>query len=168
LAVLGVPLKGTQLAKEAVENVGGLASGVNKVDNVRVKGLPSPGASSIVRNKFLRKEFEFAEEIVAHRGGNIVGPIKKKLPGIDGHLNGVPIQLKQLTGSSPTAVSQAALQAGRKAANAGVSGVEVFIRAPGVASEAILSGPIKNILNQQSSLSAINILTADGWVRIIR
>ncbi len=34
LAVLGVPLKGTQLAKEAVENVGGLASGVNKVDNV--------------------------------------------------------------------------------------------------------------------------------------
>lgn len=133
-----------------------------------VKALPAPGTSSIVRNKFLQKEFEFAQEIVAHRGGNIVGPTKKNLQGIDGHLNGVPIQLKQLIGSSPTSVSQAAVQAGRKAANAGVSGVEVFIRAPGVSSEAIFSGPIKNILNQQTSLSAINILTADGWVRIIR
>jgi len=36
--VLGVPLKGTQLAKEAVENAGGLVTGIGMVDNARIGG----------------------------------------------------------------------------------------------------------------------------------
>ena len=39
LAVLGVPLKGTQLAKEAVENAEGLVSGIGKVDNAGKSAL---------------------------------------------------------------------------------------------------------------------------------
>lgn len=127
-----------------------------------------PAPSSVVRNQFLQKEFEFAHEIVARRGGQIVGPIKKNLPGIDGHLNGVPIQMKQLSGSSPAAVSQAVLQAGQKAANAGVQGLEVFVRAPNISSEAVFNGPVQNILNQQTSISAVNVITKDGWIRIVR
>jgi hypothetical protein len=36
LAVLGVPLKGTALAKEAVENAGGLVTGIKRVDTTKL------------------------------------------------------------------------------------------------------------------------------------
>lgn len=100
--------------------------------------------------------------------GEIIGPTRKNLAGIDCCIDDAPIQLKQLSGSSPSSVTQVALQAGRNAENAGINGMAVFIRAPNVSKEAVLNGPISKILTQQASLSTINILTKNGWVRIIR
>jgi len=104
----------------------------------------------------------------ASRGGEFIGAIRNNLPGIDGFLDGLPAQLKGVSGRSPTAVTQAVKDAAINAKNAGFTGVEVFIKAPRVGAEAVLNGPIKNIILQQPSLSAINVFTADGVVRIIR
>lgn len=133
-----------------------------------VSATPEGRPASIVRNKLDQNEFQFAQEIVEHFGGDLVGQLKKHLPAIDGHLNGMPIQLKVYSGSSPTAVSRLVLESGQRAKKNGVNGLEVFIKAPNVSSEAINSGPIKTIINQESSLSVVNILTKDGWERLIR
>lgn len=129
-------------------------------------GSLAPKSGNIVRNKLDSTELSFVQDIVGHRGGNFVGPPKKNYPGIDGWLDGTPVQLKQMTGNSPTAVSKYVRRAGEKATNAGYSGVDVFIQAPNVSKEAVMSGPINNIINQQSSLSTVYILTKDGWVII--
>jgi hypothetical protein len=65
-------------------------------------------------------------------------------------------------------VTSAVKKAGEKALDAGATDVEVFIEASRVSSEAVLNGPISNVLKEQTSLKAVNILTKDGWVRFIR
>ncbi|HYQ40907.1 MAG TPA: RHS repeat-associated core domain-containing protein [Polyangiaceae bacterium] len=127
---------------------------------------PRPG--SVTKNRLSKREYGFAKEIVAYQGGRFDGQTTSNLPGIDGTIDGVPAQLKQLSGKSPTSVSGAGKEAGVKATNAGVSGVEVFINAPGVSQEAVLAGPLGQILLQQPSLAAITVFTKDGVVRFIR
>jgi hypothetical protein len=63
-----------------------------------------------------------------------------------------------------------ASQAEAKAAAAGHKGVEVFIKAPNVGKEQLLDFGRKGGLSQipnQGTVTAINVLTKDGWVRFI-
>lgn len=138
------------------------------VHQVPTKLLPAPKGTSFIPNKLKPHEVLVVQEVLKFRGGHFVGSPKPNYPGIDGWLDGIPVQLKYRGGDSPTSVSNAVRLAGEKASNAGINGVDVYIVAQNVSAEAIFSGPIKNILNQQSSLSTVNILTKDGWVRIIR
>jgi len=109
-----------------------------------------------------------AEKVIAFRGGIFKGQVKGNTPGIDGLLDGIPTQLKGYASRSPVGVTQAAKEAGVKAAKAGESGVEVFILAEKVSAEAVLGGPIRDILLQQPSINAFNVKTKDGWIRFIR
>ena len=72
--------------------------------------------------------------------------------GIDGTLDGVPASLKAYSGSSPTAILRYASAAERSAANAGYSGVELFIDAPNVEMSRLLdfglNGPLNDIPGQ--------------------
>ena len=116
-----------------------------------------------------RHELEQAEEIVAYRGGTLEGPPERSFPGIDGTLDENPVSLKQYTGTSPVGVLTRASQAESQARNAGYTGVELFIRARNVRASTLLDfvrqGPLMNI-PQQGTISAINVDTADGWIRI--
>jgi hypothetical protein len=68
------------------------------------------------------------------------------------------------------AVLRHASKAEAQAASAGHSGVEIFIRAPNMQPGALLdfarNGPLTAIPNQET-VSAINVLTGGGWVRIV-
>lgn len=130
--------------------------------------LPAGGPGVVVRNKLSGPEYSFAKQIVGYRGGSFQGQSKSNQPGIDGYLDGVPVQLKQTASRSPTSVTSAAKVAGIKADNAGVSGVELFVDAPNVSQEALLAGPLGNVLRQQPNLSAITVFSKDGVVRFIK
>jgi hypothetical protein len=76
-------------------------------------------------------EIKFARQIQAVRGGGFTGVRDRSAPGIDGYLDGVPVSLKETDGKL-SAVLRHASRAERKAANAGYSGVDLFIKAPNV------------------------------------
>jgi RHS repeat-associated protein len=124
---------------------------------------------NVIANKLLKHELEFAKEIVAHRGGELIGAAKKSAPGIDAFLEGVPISLKQTKGGL-TAVLRHASAAEAQAKAAGYKGVEVFIKAVNVGKTQLLDFALKGPLTKipkQGIVSAINVLTKDGWTRFI-
>lgn len=120
-------------------------------------------------NKLDPHEEAFAREIVGHRGGKLVGQQVRDTPGIDGHLEGAPVSLKETKGGLG-AVLKAASKAESQANKAGEKGVELFIRATNVRKDQLLDfgrkGPLSQIPNQ-GTIDAINVLTKDGWVRFI-
>ncbi|MCG8425600.1 MAG: hypothetical protein MJE77_47580, partial [Proteobacteria bacterium] len=133
------------------------------------KALPAGRASSVVVNRLRPHEAAFAREIVAHRGGTFIGATVRNLPGIDGYLNGVAVSLKQTQGGLG-AVLRHASKAEASAAKAGFSGVEVFIQAPNVSAARLLDFARGGGLSQiptQGTVSAINVFTGNGVVRII-
>lgn len=127
-----------------------------------------PGA--VIANALEKHEAKFAEEIVAHRGGELVGALNKSQPGIDGFLEGIPISLKETAGGLVAVLKHASV-AESQALNAGYKGVELFVKAPNVGQKELLDfvqkGPLSKIPGQ-GIISAINVLTRDGWVRVIR
>jgi len=126
-------------------------------------------SGAVIVNKLLPHEAAFAREIVAHRGGTFVGALQRSAPGIDGFLDAVPVALKETQGGL-SAVLRHASVAEAQAKAAGYKGVELFIKAANVAEKPLLDfalhGPLTRIPGQ-GVISAINILTKDGWVRII-
>ena len=99
----------------------------------------------------------------------MVGAAKKSAPGIDGFLEGAPISLKETQGGLAAVLSHAS-RAEKSAKAAGYVGVEVFIKAPNVEAAKLLGfingGPLAKIPTQ-GTVKAINVLTKDGWIRII-
>ncbi len=137
--------------------------------NSRVAGLLGTGTPGrVIRNRLDNSEFELAKKIVGYRGGNLSGPPTNNFAGIDGWLDGVPIQLKFRGGTSPTTASSAAREAGVKASNAGYSGVELFMDTPNLTQEVLLDGPMRDILRQQGSLEAITVFCKDGVLRFVK
>jgi hypothetical protein len=132
-------------------------------------GLPPGLRPSLVANALEPHEQAFAREILEHRGGTITGATVRSFPGIDGTVDGAPLSLKETQGGL-AAVLRHASKAEAQAESAGYSGVELFIRAPNVAPEALLDfvrdGPLAEI-PRQGTISAITVLTAGGWVRIL-
>jgi hypothetical protein len=137
------------------------------------KLLHAGKAGSVVANKLLKHEIQFAKEIVAHRGGKLIGMARRSAPGIDALLEGAPISLKETKGGLLSVLRHAsAAEAQAKAA--GYAGVELFIKAENVelaklldfASKGGLKGGLSKIPTQ-GIISAINVLTKNGWVRFI-
>lgn len=132
------------------------------------KALP-PAESSVVRNDATPKEARFLELIARQRSGRFVGPVGKKVAGKDGYVDGVPIQLKQTEGRSPRNVSKYVVRSAVKAKNAGLLGVEVFVEAPNVRTEALISGPIRSILNTYGRyLNSVTVFASDGVVVFVK
>ncbi len=124
-------------------------------------------------------EVSFAQQIIEHVGGTFQGVRPRDFAGIDGgiithgvdgYLNVVPVSLKGTTTRSPVAILRIVGEASIKAANAGYSGVEVFIRAPNISSARLLdfarSGTLSNHVG--GTLRGVNVYTRQGWIRFVR
>jgi hypothetical protein len=132
-----------------------------------LKALPPGRGSSVVNNALEPHEIAQANRIVEFRGGEFVGNTAKSFPGIDGYLNGVPASLKAYSGSKPAGVLKHASSAERSAKNAGYSGVELFVDAPGVSLTDLVDFGMKGPLSQipsQGTIASIYVRTGDGWV----
>jgi RHS repeat-associated protein len=131
--------------------------------------LPPGRPNVLIRNKLEPHEVSFAEQILEHRGGTMVGQSKRGTPGIDAMLDGTPVSLKQTKGQLG-AVLRRVSEAEAQAKAAGVSGVEVFVKAPNVERSNLVDfarkGPLVEIPSQ-GTVTSINVLTSDGWVRIV-
>jgi hypothetical protein len=117
-------------------------------------------------------EAAFAEEIVQFRGGTFEGPPTNNFPGVDGFLEHEAVSLKEVQFSSNALrVADKVKDAVEEAGDAGYFGVEVFVRAKSVTAQALMTKP--GVLSKITSyaqggvIDAVNVLTADGWVRII-
>ena len=129
-------------------------------------GPGKPGR--VIPNKLNPREVAFAKEIVDHRGGLLEGAARRSQPGIDGMLEGAPISLKETNGGMVSVLKYASV-AESQAKKFRYTGVEVFIRAPNVAAVKLADFAKKGGLvkiPRQGTVSAINVLTKDGWLRI--
>ncbi|WP_156370764.1 MULTISPECIES: hypothetical protein [unclassified Acidovorax] len=59
---------------------------------------------TVTRNALSDAEFAQAQDLASFRGGTFVGAPTDSFPGIDGWLDGVPTQLKIVTGNGEQAV----------------------------------------------------------------
>jgi hypothetical protein len=130
----------------------------------------SPG--KLIINKLSEEEAAFAQEIIEFRGGTFVGQAVKDTPGIDGFLEGVPASLKQLSSSSLGTLFKTVTKAAEQAQNAGYANVELFIEAKNFPAKQLLSDatilPRIGGIVREGTLVVVNILTADGWIRVVR
>jgi RHS repeat-associated protein len=134
--------------------------------------LESGTPGKVILNKLSQAEAEFAEEIVEFRGGTFEGPPTANFPGVDGFLDQEAVSLKEVqTSSNALRVLDKVKEAEESAANAGFFDIEVFVRAKSVAAEDLMTKP--GVLGGITSVaeggivSAVNVLTSGGWVRII-
>lgn len=113
-------------------------------------------------------ESAFATTIFLTRHGPSLGTPFHDYPGIDEMAGTTPFSLKQMD-RGLTATLKHASNAESQAANAGFSGVELFINAPKVNLEILIdfpnTGPL-SLIPKQGIISIVNIKTADGWLRL--
>lgn len=107
------------------------------------------------------------------RGGTFEGVPSKNFPGIDGWLDGVPIQLKTVEGKSILAIQRNIIGAAKDMSKAGYVG-DVYIDATktgvgiGKITDFTKPGtPISNMLNE-GVVKSISIKTGEGWLTITR
>jgi RHS repeat-associated protein len=129
----------------------------------------TPG--SVIANKMSAVEVELAQEVVEFRGGTFVGQTIRDTAGIDGFLEGVPASLKTMTSIRPGTLFKNVVRAAEQAEEAGYAGVELFISAKGFAAKDLVDDPtilprIAEIL-REGTLSAVSILSANGWIRVV-
>jgi RHS repeat-associated protein len=131
--------------------------------------LPAGSPGNVVPNELDPHEVAQAQSIVDFQGGTFVGNTVKSAPGIDGYLSGEPVSLKTYSGSSPGGVLRWATEAQKSAANAGYSGVTLYIDAPRVATSRLLdfipNGRL-GTMTRQGIVKSIYVHTAGGWVVI--
>ncbi|WP_013208490.1 VENN motif pre-toxin domain-containing protein [Ralstonia solanacearum] len=133
--------------------------------------LPAPQPGTVIRNAMSDAEVAQAQDIVNFKGGTFKGAPTGNYPGIDGWLNDVPVQLKEVTGKSMSAIQRNIVGAASDMSKAGYVG-DVYIDATktGVSMNEITNfvkpgTPISNILGEGTVLN-INIKTADGWLKL--
>ncbi len=133
--------------------------------------LPAPQPGTVIRNAMSDAEVAQAQDIVNFQGGTFKGAPTGNYPGIDGWLNDVPVQLKEVTGKSMSAIQRNIVGAASDMSKAGHAG-DVYIDATktGVSMSEITNfvkpgTPISNILSEGTVLN-INIKTADGWLKL--
>lgn len=124
---------------------------------------------TVERNKLEDHEFKQAQEIVDFKGGEFKGQKVKDMPGIDGHLDGKPVSLKEYTGESPAGVLKHASKAEDQILKAGLKDVDVYVNAKKLNSDQMIdfikNGPLKDIPNQ-GLVDKIYIQVSDGWIEI--
>jgi hypothetical protein len=113
-------------------------AGDGRVLSHNSEALPCPRVGTVERGRLDQHEVEFAQKIVDFLGGHFKGAPTKNYAGIDGWLDGKPVQLKQLTSDKPNMLKQRIEEAYDKAKRAGESGVDLIMDAPNISSSTIL------------------------------
>ncbi|AYO55247.1 hemagglutinin repeat-containing protein [Acinetobacter wuhouensis] len=166
---LSGPIKLTEEAMVALEVK------IGKVGTQKLLGLPVPKSSQLINmDKMDPHEIAQAQSIINLKGGIFEGTPSKRYPGIDGWLNGVPVQLKEVTGNSLNSIQKNILKADASLKKHGYEQAELYIDAIQTRisreqlNDFIKKGtPISNVLNE-GAVKSISINTKDGWLIINR
>lgn len=131
----------------------------------------TPGV--VLRNGLEDHEFLQNTEIAQMIGGVFEGAPSKSFRGIDGWMNGVPVQLKTVEGQSISAIQRNIIKGAINLTNAGYAG-DLYIDATktGISMEKIIDfakpgTPISNVLNE-GSVQRLYIKTSEGWLYMVK
>jgi hypothetical protein len=126
----------------------------------------------VIAKKLSEEEAAFAEEIVNFRGGLYEGPPTRNFARIDGTLDGLPVIQLNLSTSKFGTFFKAIVGAQRDAIKAGYAGVELFVNAKQFSPKQLPEDPTLlpriGAIVREGTLSAVNILTGGGWIRVVR
>jgi RHS repeat-associated protein len=128
------------------------------------KALPPGEPASVVRNGLQEHEYAQAQQVVAFRGGKFVGVIDPNEPGIDGYIGDQPVTLKSYSGTSPIGVLSHAARSASQVANAGYTGVDLYIAAPNVSINNLVDVRGLARIPTEGPIGAIYVDAADGWL----
>ncbi|MGL1829955.1 UNVERIFIED_CONTAM: hypothetical protein GN151_06125 [Acinetobacter sp. HSTU-ASm16] len=139
------------------------------------QGLPAPKQSQMLNMQYMEEhEVQQVQSILNLRGGIFEGTPTKRYPAIDGWLNGVPVQLKEVTGNSINAIQKNILKADTSLKKHGYKQAEVYVDASktGISRDQLndfikTGSPISNILNE-GAVKSIYVNKKDGWLIINR
>ncbi|MEI2833155.1 DUF637 domain-containing protein, partial [Pseudomonas mosselii] len=156
--------------------VGGTERGGSAINKETPKldpplALPSARPGIVIRGALEDHEFKQASEIVAFRGGEFKGAEGKSFAGIDGWLDGVPVQLKVVEGTSINAVRRNIISGAKDMSKAGYKG-DMYVDASktGVSMEKMIDhfrpgSPVSNVVGE-GTVSNVYIKTQDGWLNV--
>ena len=157
-----------------VDELAGEAVRGSRVNNTGgIPKLPPSKPSSLNPGALEPHEIAQAQSIVDYKGGNFIGAPTKNYPGIDGWLDGIPVQLKEVTGNGMMAVQRNIVGGARDMHKAGYIGdMYIDITRTGVSIKTLNdwvkpNTPIANILNE-STVKNIYVRTSEGWVDITK
>ena len=111
-------------ANKASNTAGKWTSGAGQAGNAasELPALPLGKQGSVIRNELLDHEYKQALDIVGYKGGTFKGATEKSQAGIDGWLNGVPVQLKEVQGQSIHSIRNNIVRGANDMAKAGYKG----------------------------------------------
>jgi hypothetical protein len=152
-----------------------LESKIGKVATQKLLALPAPKSSKLVNMQHMEShEIQQAQSIIDLKGGIFEGTPTARYPAIDGWLDGIPVQLKTVTGNGLTAIQRNILKADAALKKEGYHQAEMYIDAvqTGITrkqlNDFIKPGtPISNILNE-GAVKSVSINTKDGRLIINR
>lgn len=162
-----------QIAKERMEGV--LAADREAIaasQSGKPPVLPLPqNPGTVTRNALSDAEFAQAKDIVNFKGGLFEGAPKSNFPGIDGWLNGTPVQLKAVEGKSIFSVQRNILDGAKDMQKQGYVG-DLYIDASktGVGINKMTDffktgSPVSKMLNE-GTVNNVYIKTQDGWLNM--
>lgn len=146
---------------------------VNKiiVSNSEIVKLPAGTKGTVLQNALEPHEYQQALDIVKYKGGSFKGAEKANFQGIDGWLDGVPVQLKLVEGKSINAIRCNIVSGAKDMQKAGYQG-DLYIDAfkTGVSMKEMIdhfkpSSPVSNV-TKEGTVNNIYIKTQDGWLNV--
>ncbi|HHE6471080.1 TPA: hemagglutinin repeat-containing protein [Providencia rettgeri] len=133
--------------------------------------LPNGKQGTVIQNALEPHEYQQALDIVKYKGGNFKGVEKENFQGIDGWLDGVPVQLKLVEGQSINAVRRNIVSGAKDMQKAGYQG-DLYVDASktGVSMKEMIDhfksgSPVSNI-TKEGTVNNIYIKTQDGWLNV--
>lgn len=126
---------------------------------------------TVIRNALRDAEFAQAQDLASFRGGKFVGAPTDSFPGIDGWLDGVPTQLKIVTGNGEQAVLRNIVKGARNMSAQGyvgdiaVDATRTGVSIDGFAKFVTPNTPVGRILNE-GSVNNVYVKFSDGWLNI--
>ncbi|MGB7192392.1 MAG: hemagglutinin repeat-containing protein [Collimonas pratensis] len=171
---LPIPKTANNVGAKGVDLVEETSTGLASAAGSKLPlALPAPQPGLVIRNSLSDAEYLQAQDIVNFKGGNFEGAPTSNFPGIDGWLNGTPVQLKIVTGGSLSAIQRNIVGAANDMSKAGYIG-DVYIDATstGIGMNSITDfvkpgTPISNILNE-GTVNSIHVKTSGGWLLLVK
>ncbi|MBB5020606.1 hypothetical protein HNQ59_003931 [Chitinivorax tropicus] len=165
--------KGPRVGTRGVVPSGAGSSGSFSIGETPPLLTLSRQPGTVTRNALSDTEFAQAQELATFRGGKFVGAPTENFAGIDGWLNGVPTQLKIVTGNGEQAILRNIVKGARNISSQGYVGdIAVDATRTGVNIDSFVkfvapNTPVGRILNE-GSVNNVYIKFGDGWLNITK
>ncbi|PXZ01425.1 hypothetical protein [Gilliamella apicola] len=169
----GTEVETTVIRQAHSSNAGKGTSGAGQAENAasELPALPPGKQGTVIKNALEPHEYQQALDIVKYKGGTFKGAEKANNPGIDGWLDGVPVQLKVVDGNSINAIRRNIVKGSNNMKDHGYKG-DLYIDASktGVSMKEMIDhfkpgSPVSNI-TKEGTVNNIYIKTQDGWLNV--